>query len=123
MKYFIILAAASISLAACTTTGNTEKEIAAGASAGAATGAVLGNNLGAGDAATGAAVGALVGAVSGAVSGHKDDQLIGEPTEKRHSAEGQRLFFDQNKERYYYIDPTTGRTYWQDGSLRSIPPG
>ena len=48
-------------LAACTTTGNVERNAAGGAALGALAGAVIGNNVGGGDAGTGAAIGAAIG--------------------------------------------------------------
>lgn len=56
-------------LGACTSTGHTERNAAAGAAVGAVAGAVIGNNVGDGDAGRGAAIGAVVGGAGGAAKG------------------------------------------------------
>ena len=56
-------------LAACTSSGYTEKNAAAGAAAGAVAGAVIGNNVGDGDAGRGAAIGGVLGGAAGAAKG------------------------------------------------------
>lgn len=56
-------------LAACTSTGYTERNAAAGAAAGAVAGAIIGNNVGDGDAGRGAAIGGVLGGVAGAAKG------------------------------------------------------
>lgn len=56
-------------LGACTSSGYTERNAAAGAAAGAVAGAVIGNNVGDGDAGRGAAIGAAVGGAAGAAKG------------------------------------------------------
>jgi len=106
-------------LSACTTTGNTERGAAFGAASGAVIGAIIGNNTGSGDASTGAAIGAVVGGAGGAYAGSQKDKAVGEPTRIRQSASGQELIYDGQVGRYYYADRNTGRTYWQDGSIRS----
>lgn len=108
-----------LSMSACTTTGNTEKGAAIGAASGAVLGAVIGNNTGSGDASTGAAIGAIVGGVGGGYAGSQQDKVVGEPTRIRQGAEGQELIYDAQAGRYYYSDRTSGRTYWQDGSIRT----
>lgn len=122
MKKTIILTATTLSLvglSACTTTGNTEKGAAIGAATGAVVGAIIGNNTGSGDASTGAAIGAVVGGAGGAYAGSQKDKTVGEPTRIRQGAEGQELIYDQQAGRYFYRDPSTGRTYWQNGAIRS----
>ena len=123
MKHAILIIFSAIALTACTTTGNTEKNAAIGAAAGAAAGAVIGNNVGDGDAKTGAIIGGVIGAAGGAYSGHEKDKRIGEDTEFRQGADGQELIYDQQAGRYYFVDRATGKTYWQNGSLRSRPYG
>ena len=66
-------AALALGLGACTTSGHTERNAAAGAAAGAVVGAVIGNNTGSGNAKKGAAIGAGVGAASGASKGCIED--------------------------------------------------
>ncbi len=63
---------AAAALAACTTTGQTERNAAIGAGAGAVAGAVIGNNVGDGDAGRGAAIGAVLGGLGGAAKGCND---------------------------------------------------
>jgi phage tail tape-measure protein len=133
MTYFksLISAVAVIGLAACTTTGNTERNAAIGATAGAVAGAIIGNNVGDGDASTGAAIGAIVGAcyaadkmeaivggVGGAYTGNQKDKAMGEDTRLRQPAAGQDLYYDQSTGRYYFVDEATGRTYYRNGELR-----
>lgn len=66
---FAALGASAIALAACTSTGTTERNAAYGAAAGAVAGAVIGNNVGDGDSGEGAAVGAVLGGAAGAAKG------------------------------------------------------
>jgi len=118
----ITITTASLSLmvlTACTTTGNTERGAIIGAASGAVIGAVIGNNTGSGDASTGATIGAVVGGAGGAYAGSQKDRTVGEPTRIRQSAQGQELIYDRQAGRYYFTDRNTGRTYWQDGSIRS----
>ena len=117
----LIISALCIStlLCACTTTGNTEKNAAIGAAAGAAAGAIIGNNSGKGDAKTGAIIGGVVGAAGGAYTGRQQDQKINEPTALKRPAAGQQMYYDQSAARYYFVDEETGRTYWQNGALRT----
>ena len=63
------LATTALAMAACTQSGHTERNAAAGAAAGAVAGAVIGNNTGDGDAGDGAAVGAAIGGAAGAAKG------------------------------------------------------
>lgn len=68
---FRILAvgATALTLAACTTSGVTERNAAVGAAGGAVAGAVIGNNVGDGDAKRGAVIGAVLGGVAGGAKG------------------------------------------------------
>lgn len=63
------IATTGLVMAACTQSGYTERNAAAGAAAGAVAGAVIGNNTGDGDAEKGAAVGAVLGGAAGAAKG------------------------------------------------------
>lgn len=120
MRYIkqVILATAMMSLTACTTTGNVEEKAAIGAAAGALTGAVIGNNVGDGDAGTGAAIGAVVGGVGGAYVGREKDKAMGEPTRIRQPADGQKLYYEEQTGRYFFVDEATGRTYYRNGEYR-----
>jgi uncharacterized protein YcfJ len=116
MKIQVIVAGlAATALAACTTTGNVERNAAGGAALGALAGAAIGNNTGDGDAETGAIVGGALGAAAGAYRGYSQDQRA---QGAQQAMQGQR-YYDQRVGRYYYVDPQTGSTYWDDGSLRT----
>ena len=122
MKVFTVSMAsiAILSLSACTTTGNVESNAALGALGGAVAGAIIGNNTGAGDAKTGAAIGAIIGGAGGAAVGAQKDRTMGEGTRPRSEtrATGQDLYYDEEAQRYYYFDPVSGRTYYENGELR-----
>lgn len=119
MNKIIIITAATAMLAACTTTGNVERNAAIGAAGGAVLGAIVGNNTGSGDAGTGAAIGAVVGGAGGAYSGVQADKAQNQDTRFRQNAEGQNLVYDEFAGRYYFTDGSTGNTYWQNGGLRT----
>jgi hypothetical protein len=109
---WIAMAGAGILASACTSTGNVERNAAGGAALGALAGAVIGNNVGGGSAGTGAAIGAVVGGSAGAYKGCREDGGCGAEAPNR------RQYFDERAGRYYFIDPATKRTYWEDGSPR-----
>lgn len=111
--------AAALTLAACTTTGNVERNAAIGAGAGALAGAIIGNNVGSGDAETGAIIGGVVGAAGGAYTGRQADKNMGERTQFKQRANGEPLEYDSYAGRYFFRDRASNRTYWQDGSLRT----
>lgn len=117
-KIIISTVGAAALLGACTTTGNVERNAAIGAAGGAIAGAIIGNNTGSGDASTGAAIGAVVGGAGGAYSGSQEDKAMGEETRIRQGANGQKLFYDEYAERYFWVDAETGRSYWKNGQLR-----
>ncbi|RFB04640.1 YMGG-like glycine zipper-containing protein [Parvularcula marina] len=118
LKVFGAAAAGLVLLAGCTSTGNIERNTAGGAALGAIAGGVIGNNVGDGDAQRGAAIGAVLGGAAGAARGSRQDAQCG-GTEFKKPAAGQELIYDRSAQRYYYIDRSTGKTYWNDGSLRS----
>ena len=97
----LAIAAAGLLTAACTTTGNVERNAAAGAGLGAIAGAVIGNNTGSGDAGTGAAIGAVVGGTVGAIKGCREDGGCGATPERRQ-------YYDEAAGRYYFYDQATG---------------
>lgn len=111
----ILAAAAGLTAAACSTTGLPERNAAVGAAAGAAAGAIIGNNVGDGDAQTGALIGGAIGAVAGAYTGC---QAQGGCYVGGRQVQSQ-LQYDSYARRYYYVDPQTGRTYWQNGEPRT----
>ena len=116
MKAFIIAAGALAALgaAACTSTGNTERGAVGGALLGAAAGAVIGNNTGNGDAGQGAAIGAATGAIAGGVVGSQQDRN----TQAQTGPHGEPLIYDSYARRYYFVDRSSGRTYWANGDYR-----
>lgn len=90
MKTYILLLSAgagALVLAACTTTGHTEKNAAIGAAAGAVAGAVIGNNTGDGDAKEGAVIGAVLGGAAGAAKGCSESEDCDLPGVKDQEAE------------------------------------
>jgi hypothetical protein len=116
MKYLVIASAvtAVASLAACTSTGNTERGAVTGALLGGAAGAIIGNNTGSGDAGQGAAIGAATGAIAGGVAGAQSDRN----RSANYGPNGEPLLYDNRANRYYYVDRRSGRTYWANGDYR-----
>ncbi len=113
-----IIAIATLSIAACTTTREVERGALGGAAAGAAIGAGVGAVSGDVKVGEGAAVGAAVGAVAGAVYGNnKDRQYNGGTT--RAPILDDRLYFDENTKRYYRYERGTNRTFYENGQQRS----
>lgn len=104
----------SLALGACTTTGNVERNAAAGAAIGAVGGAVIGNNVGDGDAGSGAAIGAVAGGAIGAARGYGQDQRLQECSQTRPYPQYQ----DPNTGGAYYVVPGTNRTCWANGRPR-----
>lgn len=99
--------ASAIVLAACTSTGQTERTAATGAVLGGVAGAVIGNNTGRGDAGEGAAIGAVLGGAAGAAKGCNDAEDCDLPGAKDQAYEK-----DADKDGYadavdnYPVDPT-----------------
>lgn len=120
MKITFVALAIAAGLAACTSSGNTERGALGGAALGAAAGTIIGNNSGGGDAGTGAAIGAVVGGAGGAYVGHEQDRNNGEPRAAvaDRGPNGETLRYDRRADRYYYEDRRSGRTYWANGELR-----
>jgi len=108
----IALMGVGVLAAACTSTGNVERNAAGGAALGAIAGAVIGNNVGSGSAGTGAAIGAAIGGTAGAVKGCREDGGCGATSVNR------RQYYDERAGRYYYYDSRSGRYYWEDGAPR-----
>ena len=123
MKTLITAASALVLLAACTSTGNVERGAVGGAAAGAVVGAIIGNNVGDGDAETGAAIGAALGGAAGAAKGRQQDIATCGRTEKRRPYSqfggGARLEWDAQASRRFYYDQSSGRTYWENGEVRT----
>lgn len=106
-KLVISVIGAGMLAAACTSTGNIERNAAGGAALGALAGAVIGNNVGDGDAGRGAVIGAVVGGAAGAVRGSMQDR----------EARNLERRWDARAGRYFYCYPE-GDCYWDDGSRR-----
>jgi hypothetical protein len=119
MRALLCAAAASglLVTGACTESRTAEKHAGIGAVAGAATGAVVGEVV-AGKPGVGAGIGAVAGALGGAVVGCAK----AEDCFKRARDSGDRRY-DSRADRYYYVDPETGDTYWENGQFRSYGPG
>jgi phage tail tape-measure protein len=119
-----IVGVAGLTLAACTSTGNVERNAAGGAALGALAGAVIGNNVGEGDAQTGALAGAAIGGAAGAYRGYRQDQDAEEgpgfADDQNYAANREQpRYYDRGADRYYYVDPRTSRTYWENGAYRN----
>ena len=114
-----VMGAAALSFAACTTTGEVERNAAYGAAGGAAVGAGVGAVSGDVKVGEGAAVGAAVGAVAGAVYGAKKDQRRNGGTTERPILDKSQEFYDTNTGRYYYYERGTSRTFYANGEYRS----
>ena len=90
MKTLIALTGAGLLTAACTTTGNVERNVAGGA-----------------------AVGAAIGGTAGAIDGCRQDGGCGA------AAPIKRQYYDEVAGRYYYYDQASGRYVWEDGRHRN----
>lgn len=111
------LACGAMVLTGCTASGTAERNAVYGAAAGAATGAAAGAII-SGQPGKGAAVGAIIGAVAGAGIGcARAKDCFG----RARQANDRR--YDSYASRYYYVDPNTGDTYWENGEFRSYGPG
>lgn len=112
MKTLIYMSAAAsaLTLTACQNASAPQRNAAIGTAVGAAAGAAV-----AGDEATGALVGGAVGAAAGYYTGCRQQGgcfVGGEQVEAEQR-------YDQRADRYYFVDPNTGNTYWENGDLRS----
>ena len=118
----ISIGVCALTLGACTTSGNMERNAIIGTGLGAGVGAIIGNNTGSGDAGTGALIGGIVGGTGGAYSGYIQDQNTYNRNpyynNRNPYTRGPQLHFDQRYRRYFYVNPQNGRTYWQNGEYR-----
>jgi len=110
----LAIAGAGLALAACTTTGNVERNAGVGAAIGGLAGAAIGNNVGDGDAGTGAAVGAAIGGAAGAARGYGQDQRL----QECRSITPRDFNRDERTGRSFYYVPGSNRTCWSDGTPR-----
>jgi hypothetical protein len=114
MRILAMTAASAALLAgACTESRTAEKDALYGAGAGAAAGALAGQLI-AGKPGVGAAIGAGIGAATGAAIGC---QKAHDCFHRARAAGGRQ--YDRSADRYYYRDPETGDTYWENGEFRS----
>ncbi len=113
------VALATMSLAACTTTGNVERGALGGAAAGAAVGAGVGAISGDVKVGEGAAAGAVVGGIIGAISGNNKDKVQNGGTTSAPILDRSTRYFDESTGRYYFYERGTSRTFYENGQYRS----
>lgn len=113
-----VVSLAIMSLAACTTTQNVERDALKGAAAGAAVGAGVGAVSGDVKVGEGAAAGAVVGGIIGALSGNKKDRELNGGTTAAPVLDTSTRYQDANG-RFYYYERGTNRTYYENGERRS----
>ncbi len=107
-------AVSSLSLAACSTTDSwspAQRNAALGGALGAAAGAAVADND-----LQGALVGGALGAAVGYYTGCREQGgcFVG----GKEVASRSDLVYDRDDRRYYYVDRSTGRTYWENGEFR-----
>jgi phage tail tape-measure protein len=112
------VALTALSLAACTSTQNVERNALGGAAAGAAVGAGVGAVSGDVKVGEGAAAGAVVGGVIGAIRGNNKDKQIQGGTTSAPVLDKTTRYQDANG-RYYYYERGTSRTFYENGQFRS----
>ncbi|MEM6538966.1 MAG: hypothetical protein AAF668_14705 [Pseudomonadota bacterium] len=116
-KTAFIGALALVTAAGCTASGTAERGALGGAAAGAAVGAIAGQVIG-GRPGAGAAAGAALGALGGAAVGcNQARDCFGR------AQQGGDRRYDNYVGRYYYVDPRSGDTYWENGEFRSYGRG
>lgn len=113
------LGLASVAFAACTTTGNVERNAAGGAAAGAAIGAGVGAISGDVKTSEGAIAGAVIGGVVGAIRGNNKDKDMNGGTTQRPVLDKTTRYYDDQTGRYYYYEKGTSRTFYENFEQRS----
>ena len=113
-KLLFCAAVSSLSLAACSTTETwspSERSAALGGAIGAAAGAAIAK-----DDVEGALIGGALGPAIGYYSGCKEQGgcFVG----GRQVAGQSDLIYDRHGRRYYFLDRSDGRTYWDNGDFR-----
>jgi uncharacterized protein YcfJ len=108
------VACAALMAAACTSTGNIERNAAGGAAIGAVGGAIIGNNVGDGNAGRGAAIGAAVGGGAGVLRGMNQDRKV----ELCRTGTQTAWSRDVNGRDFYTVGGTS-QTCWGDGTPRN----
>lgn len=112
-----LICVGALALSACTASGTAERGALGGAAAGAALGAIAGQVI-AGRPGAGAAAGAAIGALGGAAVGCQQARdCFGRARDYNDRR------YDDYVDRYYYVDPETGDTYWDNGEFRSYGRG
>ena len=114
-----LLGAAALSFAACTTTGEVERNAAYGAAGGAAIGAGVGAISGDVGVGEGAAYGAAAGAVAGAIYGSNKDRRYNGGTRAAPILDRSQEYYDERTGRSYYYERGTNRTFYANGQYRS----
>ncbi len=117
---FAKLCAAAVVLAACATDGQyggTARDAAIGGAIGAAGGAVI---AGEGDRTRGAIIGGAIGAAAGALYGCTRDKVC---PWSRDNPNHSPLYTDAKTGRKYFVDKSTGESFWEDGSYRGVASG
>ena len=114
-----LLLVAVLPFAACTTTGEVERNAVGGAAAGAAIGAGVGAISGDVKVGEGAAVGAVVGAAAGAIRGTQRDRRYNGGTTQAPNLDRGTRYYEESTGRYYYYERGTGRTFYENGQYRS----
>lgn len=114
LKTTFCAAVASASLMACSSMDSmdpSQRNAAIGGALGAAAGAAIAD-----DDLSGALIGGALGAAVGYYTGCQEQGgcFVG----GKQVASRSEMVYDRNAGRYYYVDPSTGRTYWENGDFR-----
>jgi hypothetical protein len=114
LKTTFCAAVASVSLVACSSMDNfdpSQRNAAIGGALGAAAGAAISD-----DDLSGALIGGALGAAVGYYTGCQEQGgcFVG----GKQVASRSDMIYDRNAGRYYYVDASTGRTYWENGDYR-----
>lgn len=114
MRTMFCALVASSSLAACSTTDNwdpAQRNAAIGGGIGALAGAAIAD-----DDLSGALIGGALGAAVGYYTGCQEQGgcFVG----GKQVASRSDMIYDRNAGRYYFVDKSTGRTYWESGDYR-----
>jgi len=114
LKVTFCAAVSSLSLAACNTMDGwdpSQRNAAIGGALGAVAGAAVAD-----DDLSGALIGGALGAAVGYYTGCQEQGgcFVG----GKQVAARDEMIYDNNAQRYYYVDRSTGRTYWDNGQPR-----
>ncbi len=105
-----VVAASLFAVVGCQNGTQPQRDAALGAAGGAALGAAISE-----DKKTGALVGGAIGAAAGYYTGcrRQGGCYIGG------TQVNSGLVYDDRADRYYFRDPNSGATYWQNGDIRT----